>query len=99
MGLVFLLPDYTKPFQKFENIILGNYIYFKLYLVIIRIFDNIFHLDKKWLATLVAETQLQILGDNRIIHPKSKESTVQGIIMYLTNSSGIEMIQDISEKS
>lgn len=28
MGLVLLLPDYTNPFQKFENIVVGNYIYF-----------------------------------------------------------------------
>lgn len=56
-------------------------------------------LDKKWLATLVAETQLQMFGDNRIIHPKSKESIVQGIIMYLANSKSVEMIQEVSEKS
>lgn len=72
---------------------------FKLGEVDIIIFNNSFNLGKKWLAILVAETQLQIFGDNRIIHPKSKESIVQGVTMYLTSSSGIEMIQEISEKS
>lgn len=60
---------------------------------------QIFNLDTTWLAVLTGEILLQHVGDNRIVLPKSKEIILQGIILYLTNSNSIKILQVTSEKS
>lgn len=55
--------------------------------------------DREWLATSIGEILLQIFGDDRIIHPKSKESIIQGITLYLTHPKSVEVLQAVPEAS
>lgn len=57
------------------------------------------YLDRTWLAVLIGEVLLQHFGDGRIVHPKSKESILQGIILYLTNPNSIKILQTVPETS
>ncbi|VVC25271.1 Concanavalin A-like lectin/glucanase domain,SPRY domain,Zinc finger, RING-type,B30.2/SPRY domain [Cinara cedri] len=61
-------------------------------------FENII-IEKKWLASLVGELLLKMFADIRIVHPKSKESITQGIILYLTHPKTVEILQLVSEIS
>lgn len=60
-------------------------------------YSYVIHLDKKWLAELVAEILMKSFGDNRIVHPKSKDSIIQGIILYLTHPKSVEVLEGVSE--
>lgn len=51
------------------------------------------------LAILIGELLLKIFGDPRVIHPKSKESIIQGITLYLTHPKSVGIMQAITEES
>ncbi|XP_025196504.1 E3 ubiquitin-protein ligase RNF123-like [Melanaphis sacchari] len=61
-------------------------------------FDDII-VDKKWLATLIAEIILNVFNDQRIIHPKTKEIIIQGVTLYLTHPKSVVILQEVAEKS
>jgi len=50
------------------------------------------------LAVSIGEILLQIFNDDRIIHPKSKETVIQGVTLYLTHPKSVEVLQAASEK-